>query len=199
MRTSMLSIPALLGAVLAGATVVANGAGADPASHSACASPEQELIKAESGTQGAPAGISPATPDAPATGARGQIHALPSGGRWIRDELEVEPAYASHGTAGWDPRRQRHVGIWVDGNTGRIRDEGRRGDAAKRTLTGESEPRQPDPRVPGKLKRVEGLRGDSRLMAMTAIRPTVGKAVAYARIAFPRRGAPPSGAADGAS
>ena len=190
MRNSMLSIPALLGAVVAVAAVITNTAGADPASPAESAAPEQDLVKLEAGTWDALVEFPPASPDAKPTYARGvQTNTLVPGGRWIRNDFEVEPAYVGHGTWGWDPRRQRYVGIWVDSNTDYIRHDEGRYDAATRTLTWESELRQPEPHPPAKFKLVEEFRDDTRVLTMTAIGPKTGKAVPLGKITFTRRAA----------
>jgi hypothetical protein len=196
MRLTMLSMLIALG------VCVASGAAADPAATEASAepasAPEVDLVKLELGTWDAVVEFPPASPDAKPTYARGvQVNTLVGGGRWIRNDIEVEPSYAGHGTWGWDPRRQRYVGIWVDSNTDYVRlDEGRY-DQATRTLTWESELRQPEPHPPAKFRLVEEFRGDTRVLTMTAIGPKTGKVVPLGKITFTRRVATPAAAASG--
>ena len=196
MRLPMLSMLIVLG------VSVASGAAADPAATAAstepASAPELDLVKLEVGTWDALVEFPPASPDAKPTYARGvQTNTLVPGGRWIRNDIEVEPSYAGHGTWGWDPRRQRYVGIWVDSNTDYVRlDEGRY-DEATRTLTWESELRQPDPHPPAKFRLVEEFRGDTRVLTMTAIGPKTGKVVPLGKITFTRRVATPAAAASG--
>ncbi len=198
MRLSMLSLLIVL------CVLVANGATADPAATSAgtetASAPELDLVKLEVGTWDALVEFPPASPDAKPTYAHGvQTNTLVPGGRWIRNDIEVEPSYAGHGTWGWDPRRQRYVGIWVDSNTDYVRHDEGRYDQVTRTLTWESELRQPEPHPPAKFRLVEEFRGDTRVLTMTAIGPKTGKVVPLGKITFTRRAATPAAAASGST
>ena len=185
------------------AAFAASGAGvaaadsAVPAPPVAAAMAEAEIVKLEEGVWDAVAEFPPATADAKPTTMRGvQTNTLLAGGRWIRNDFVLD-GYAGHGTWGWDPRKGRHVGIWVDSNSDYVRlDEGIY-DRASRTLTWTSELRQPDPHPPAKYRMVEEFRGNTRVLTMTAIGPKSGKVVPLGKITFTRR-AGPAGSSTGA-
>jgi hypothetical protein len=99
----------------------------------------------------------------------------------------VDAQYGGHGTWGYDPRRDKFVGIWVDSNQDYIRmDEGIY-DPATHTLTWTSELRQPEPHPPAKYRMTEAFQGEKRTLAMTAISPSSGKEVPLGTIVFTRR------------
>ena len=154
---------------------------------------EAEIVKLEEGVWDAVAEFPPASADAGPTTMRGvQTNTLLAGGRWIRNDFELD-GYAGHGTWGWDPRKGRYVGIWVDSNSDYVRlDEGSY-DPASRTLTWISELRQPDPHPPAKYRMIEEFRGDTRVLTMTAIGPKTGKVVPLGKITFTRRAGPAGG------
>lgn len=167
---------------------------------SAAPAAEAAIVKLEEGVWDAVAEFPAASAQAKPTTMRGvQSNTLMPGGRWIRNDFELE-GYAGHGTWGWDPRKGLYVGIWVDSNSDYVRiDEGSY-DPATRTLTWTSELRQPEPHPPAKYRMVEEFRGDTRVLTMTAIGPKTGKVVPLGKITFTRRARAPelgSGAVDG--
>jgi hypothetical protein len=187
-----------LAAFAASGPGVAAADSAVPAPSVAAALAEADIVKLEEGVWDAVAEFPPATADAAPTTMRGvQTNTLLAGNRWIRNDFELD-GYAGHGTWGWDPRKGRYVGIWVDSNSDYVRlDEGIY-DRASRTLTWTSELRQPDPHPPAKYRMVEEFRGDTRVLTMTAIGPKTGKIVPLGKITFTRR-AGPAGSGAGAS
>ncbi len=166
---------------LAVGSVHAAGSTSDPA-------PYLDVLKLEEGVWDAVIEFPPAKPGEPATHATGvQTNTFVTGKRWIRNDFEVDAKYGGHGTWGYDPKKQRYVGIWVDSNQDYIRlDEGV-WDAATKTMTWTSELRQPDPYPPAKYRMTEEFRGDTRVLTMTAIGPKTGKEVPLGRITFTRR------------
>jgi hypothetical protein len=158
--------------------------------HAAETTPAAELdvLKLEEGVWDAAIEFPPAKPGVAPTHASGvQTNTFVTGKRWIRNDFEVDAKYGGHGTWGYDPKKQRYVGIWVDSNTDYIRlDEGV-WDAASKTMTWTSELRQPDPHPPAKYRMTEAFRGDTRVLTMTAIGPKSGKEVPLGTITFTRR------------
>jgi len=150
--------------------------------------PELDVLKMEEGVWDAAIEFPPATPDRAPTRATGvQTNTFVTGGRWIRNDFEVDAKYGGHGTWGFDPKKNRYVGIWVDSNQDYIRlDEGTY-DRASKTMTWTSELRQPDPHPPAKYRMTETFRGDTRVLTMTAIGPKSGKEVPLGTITFTRR------------
>lgn len=163
-------------------------AGANAAESTAIATPELDVLKMEEGVWDAAIEFPPAKPgDAPTHATGVQTNRFVTGNRWIRNDFEVDAKYGGHGTWGYDPKKQRYVGIWVDSNQDYIRlDEGV-WDPASKTMTWTSELRQPDPYPPAKYRMTEEFRGDTRVLAMTAIGPKSGKEVPLGRITFTRR------------
>jgi len=150
--------------------------------------PEFEVLKLEEGVWDAAIEFPPANEgEAPGRATGVQTNTFVTGGRWIRNDFEVDAKYGGHGTWGYDPRRQRYVGIWVDSNQDYIRlDEGT-WDAATKTMTWTSELRQPEPHPPAKYRMTEEFRGDTRILTMTAIGPRTGREVPLGKITFTRR------------
>lgn len=195
MRTFPVMILAAFAASAAGAATAAAAASAtSPQPANAVPAAEAAIVKLEEGVWDAVAEFPAASAEAKPTTMRGvQSNTLMAGGRWMRNDFELE-GYAGHGTWGWDPRKGRYVGIWVDSNSDYVRlDEGSY-DPATRTLTWTSELRQPEPHPPAKYRMVEEFRGDTRVLTMTAIGPKTGKVVPLGKITFTRRaGASESG------
>ena len=126
-------------------------------------------------------------PAAPTHASGVQTNSFVTGDTWIKNDFAVDAKYGGHGTWGYDPRRDKYVGIWVDSNQDYIRmDEGDY-DAATHTMTWRSELRQPEPYGPAKYRMTEEFRGDTRLLTMTAIGAKSGKEVPLGRIVFTRR------------
>jgi len=150
--------------------------------------PELDVLKMEEGVWDAAIEFPPATPDQAPTRATGvQTNTFVTGDRWIRNDFEVDAKYGGHGTWGFDPKKNRYVGIWVDSNQDYIRlDEGTY-DRASKTMTWTSELRQPDPHPPAKYRMTETFRGGTRVLTMTAIGPKSGKEVPLGTITFTRR------------
>ena len=173
----------VLAALLSWASVGVNAAGSE-----AIAAPELDVPKMEEGVWDAAIEFPPTKPgDAPTHATGVQTNTFVTGGRWIRNDFEVDAKYGGHGTWGYDPKKQRYVGIWVDSNTDYIRlDEGI-WDAASKTMTWTSELRQPDPYPPAKYRMTEEFRGDTRVLTMTAIGSKSGKEVPLGKITFTRR------------
>jgi hypothetical protein len=149
---------------------------------------ELDILKLEEGVWDAAIEFPPASPDAAPTTARGvQTNTFVTGNGWIKNDFVVDAKYGGHGTWGFDPKKGKYVGIWVDSNTDYVRfDEGSY-DAATRTMTWWSELRQPDPHPPAKFRLVEEFKGDVRVLTMTAIGPKSGKEVPLGKITFTRR------------
>lgn len=149
---------------------------------------ELDVLKMEEGVWDAAIEFPPAAPGQAPTHATGvQTNTFVTGKRWIRNDFEVDAKYGGHGTWGYDPKKQRYVGIWVDSNQDYIRlDEGT-WDAASKTMTWTSELRQPEPHPPAKYRMTEEFRGDTRVLTMTAIGPKSGKEVPLGKITFTRR------------
>lgn len=192
MRTLPILILAALATSAAGAATAESAASRLPANTAVVA--EAEIVKLEEGVWDAVAEFPATSAQARPTTMHGvQSNTLMAGGRWMRNDFELE-GYAGHGTWGWDPREGRYVGIWVDSNSDYVRlDEGSY-DPATRTLTWTSELRQPEPHPPAKYRMVEEFRGDTRVLTMTAIGPKTGKVVPLGKITFTRRA---GAAADG--
>jgi len=146
------------------------------------------VLKLEEGVWDAAIEFPPASPDAQPTHAKGvQTNTFVTGNGWIRNDFEVDAKYGGHGTWGYDPKRAKYVGIWVDSNQDYIRlDEGTF-DAKTKTMTWTSELRQPDPYPPAKYRMTEEFRGDTRTLVMTAIGAKSGKEVPLGTIVFTRR------------
>ena len=116
-----------------------------------------------------------------------QTNTFVTGNSWIKNDFAVDAKYGGHGTWGYDPRRDKFVGIWVDSNQDYIRmDEGSY-DAATQTMTWTSELRQPEPYPPAKYRMTEEFKGAKRTLTMTAISPKSGKEVPLGTIVFTRR------------
>src|SRR6185503_9534056 len=76
--------------------------------------PELDVLKMEEGVWDAAIEFPPGTPDQSPTHATGvQTNTFVTGGRWIRNDFEVDAKYGGHGTWGFDPKKNRYVGIWV--------------------------------------------------------------------------------------
>jgi hypothetical protein len=164
-----------------------------PAAHAATPAPTSRdaafaVMKLEEGVWDAAIEFPPAKPgDAPTKATGVQTNTFVTGNRWIRNDFAVDAKYGGHGTWGYDPKKGRYVGIWVDSNQDYIRlDEGTF-DADTQTMTWTSELRQPDPYPPAKYRMIETFRGDTRVLTMTAIGAKSGKEVALGTIVFTRR------------
>lgn len=155
-----------------------------PASHDAAYS----VLKLEEGVWDAAIEFPPAKPGDAPTHAKGvQTNTFVTGNGWIKNDFAVDAKYGGHGTWGYDPKKGKYVGIWVDSNQDYIRlDEGTF-DADTQTMTWQSELRQPDPYPPAKYRMVETFDGDTRVLTMTAIGPKTGKEVPLGKIVFTRR------------
>lgn len=161
-----------------------------PAAHAAPAPRDAAyaVMKLEEGVWDAAIEFPPAKPgDAPTKAHGVQTNTFVTGERWIRNDFAVDAKYGGHGTWGYDPKKGRYVGIWVDSNQDYIRlDEGTF-DADTQTMTWTSELRQPDPYPPAKYRMIETFKGDTRVLTMTAIGPKSGKEVPLGTIVFTRR------------
>lgn len=175
-------LSALLGATAT--TYAADDAKPAKAAHRA----ELDLLKQEEGVWDAAIEFPPGAPDAKPTTMTGvQTNTFVTGKGWIKNDFEVDATYGGHGVWGFDPKKNRYVGIWVDSNQDYIRvDEGTY-DAATKTMTWTSELRQPDPYPPAKYRMIEVFAGDTRTLTMTAIGPKTGKEVPLGKITFTRR------------
>ena len=127
-------------------------------------------------------------PGAAPTKATGvQTNTFVTGNGWIRNDFAVDAKYGGHGTWGYDPKRGKYVGIWVDSNQDYIRlDEGTF-DAKTQTMTWWSELPQPAPNPPAKYRMTEAFKGDTRVLTMTAIGAKSGKEYPLGKILFTRR------------
>ena len=146
------------------------------------------VLKQEEGVWDAAIEFPPGEAGKEATHATGvQTNTFVTGDRWIKNDFAVDAKYGGHGTWGYDPRRGKFVGIWVDSNQDYIRmDEGTY-DGATHTLTWWSELRQPEPYPPAKYRMTEEFKGDKRVLTMTAIGAKSGKEVPLGTIVFTRR------------
>jgi len=146
------------------------------------------VLKLEEGVWDAAIEFPPAKPgDAPMHATGVQTNTFVTGNGWIRNDFAVDAKYGGHGTWGYDPKKGKYVGVWVDSNQDYIRlDEGVF-DADTQTMTWTSELRQPDPYPPAKYRMVETFDGDTRVLMMTAIGPKSGKEVPLGKIVFTRR------------
>jgi uncharacterized protein DUF1579 len=146
------------------------------------------VMKLEEGVWDAAIEFPPAKPgDAPTRATGVQTNTFVTGNGWIRNDFAVDAKYGGHGTWGYDPKKGRYDGIWVDSNQDYIRlDEGTF-DADTQTMTWTSELRQPDPYPPAKYRMTETFNGDTRVLTMTAIGPKSGKEVPLGTIVFTRR------------
>jgi hypothetical protein len=146
------------------------------------------VLKLEEGVWDAAIEFPPAkTGDAPTHATGVQTNTFVTGNGWIKNDFAVDAKYGGHGTWGYDPKKGKYVGIWVDSNQDYIRlDEGTF-DADTQTMTWTSELRQPDPYPPAKYRMVETFDGDTRVLTMTAIGPKTGKEVPLGKIVFTRR------------
>jgi hypothetical protein len=146
------------------------------------------VLKREEGVWDAAIEFPPEKPgDAPTKATGVQTNTFVTGNGWIKNDFAVDAKYGGHGTWGYDPKKGKYVGIWVDSNQDYIRlDEGTF-DADTQTMTWMSELRQPDPYPPAKYRMVETFRGDTRVLTMTAIGAKSGKAYPLGKIVFTRR------------
>jgi len=151
-------------------------------------SPAAQVLALEEGVWDAEIEFPPAAPGAAPVKAHGvQTNTFVTGRGWIKNDFVVDANYGGHGTWGYDPRKGKYVGIWVDSNQDYLRvDEGSY-DAATQTLTWTSELRQSEPYPPAAYRMVEQFRGDRRVLTMTAIGPKSGKEVPLGTITFTRR------------
>jgi len=161
---------------------------AEPAATAPTRDQALAVLKLEEGVWDAAIEFPPASPGAAPTHATGvQTNTFVTGNGWIRNDFEVDAKYGGHGTWGYDPKKGRYVGIWVDSNQDYIRlDEGTF-DAKTQTMTWTSELRQPDPYPPAKYRMTEAFRGDTRTLTMTAIGAKSGREVPLGTIVFTRR------------
>jgi len=173
-------------------TLILISATARAASEAAPSAPSREdalaVLKLEEGVWDAAIEFPAQNPgDAPTKATGVQTNTLVTGGTWIKNDFAVDAKYGGHGTWGWDPKKAKYVGIWVDSNQDYIRlDEGTF-DAKTQTMTWSSELRQPDPYPPAKYRMIETFRGDTRELTMTAIGAKSGKEVPLGRIVFTKR------------
>jgi hypothetical protein len=146
------------------------------------------VMKLEEGVWDAAIEFPPAKPgDAPTRASGVQTNTFVTGNGWIRNDFAVDAKYGGHGTWGYDPKKGRYVGIWVDSNQDYIRlDEGTF-DADTQTMTWTSELRQPNPYPPAKYRMTETFKGDTRVLRMTAIGPKSSKEFPLGTIVFTRR------------
>jgi hypothetical protein len=161
---------------------------ATPAPPPASRDAAYSVLKLEEGVWDAAIEFPPAKPgDAPTHATGVQTNTFVTGNGWIRNDFAVDAKYGGHGTWGYDPKKGRYVGIWVDSNQDYIRlDEGTF-DADTQTMTWTSELRQPDPYPPAKYRMVETFDRDTRVLTMTAIGAKSGKEVPLGKIVFTRR------------
>jgi hypothetical protein len=168
--------------------VVLLSASANAAPASAPREAAYSVLKLEEGVWDATIEFPPAKPgDAPTHATGVQTNTFVTGNGWIKNDFAVDAKYGGHGTWGYDPKKRRYVGIWVDSNQDYIRlDEGTF-DADTQTMTWTSELRQPDPYPPAKYRMIETFAGETRVLTMTAIAPKSGREVPLGRIVFTRR------------
>ncbi|HVT31546.1 MAG TPA: DUF1579 family protein [Rhodanobacteraceae bacterium] len=146
------------------------------------------ILKLEEGVWDAAIEFPPENPgDAPKTARGVQTNTFVTGNGWIKNDFTVDEKYGGHGTWGYDPKKGRYVGIWVDSNQDYIRlDEGTF-DSKTQTMTWTSELRQPDPYPPAKYRMTEEFKGEKRVLTMTAIGAKSGREIPLGTIVFTRR------------
>jgi len=174
------------------ATVAMSGTSEAPAKSPASVQAEMskaaEVLALEEGVWDAAIEFPAESPGAAPVRMQGvQTNTFVTGRGWIKNDFAVNAKYGGHGTWGYDPRKGKYVGTWVDSNLDYIRiDEGSY-DAATRTMTWTSQLRQPEPRPPVAYRMIEQFRDDTRVLTMTAIGPKSGKEVPLGTITFTRR------------
>jgi len=146
------------------------------------------VLKLEEGVWDAAIEFPAEKPGATPTKATGvQTNTFVTGNGWITNDFAVDAKYGGHGTWGYDSKKGKYVGIWVDSNQDYIRlDEGTF-DAKTQTMTWSSELRQPDPYPPAKYRMTEEFKGNTRVLTMTAIGAKSGKEFPLGTIVFTRR------------
>jgi hypothetical protein len=155
---------------------------------------ELDVLRLEEGVWDAAIEFPGANPGDPPTRLQGvQTNAFVTGKGWIKNDFAVDSKYGGHGTWGYDPKKHKYVGIWVDSNMDYIRVDEGTFDTATQTMTWWSELRQPDPYPPAKYRMTEAFKGDTRVLTMTAIGAKSGKEVPLGTITFTRRNAPAKG------
>ena len=169
-------------------TLMLAAAGARAAEPAPASAPELDVLALEEGVWDAVIEFPPAKPGEKPTRATGvQTNTFVTGKRWIRNDFEVDAKYGGHGTWGYDPKKGRYVGIWVDSNQDYIRVDEGTFDAETQTMTWTSELRQPDPYPPAKYRMTETFEGDRRVLTMTAIGAKSGREIPLGTILFTRR------------
>ncbi|HET7925027.1 MAG TPA: DUF1579 family protein [Rhodanobacteraceae bacterium] len=161
---------------------------ATPAAAATSRDAAYSVLKLEEGVWDAAIEFPPAKPgDAPTRATGVQTNTFVTGNGWIKNDFAVDAKYGGHGTWGYDPKKGKYVGIWVDANQDYIRFDEGTFDADTQTMTWWSELRQPDPYPPAKYRMVETFDGNTRVLTMTAIGPKSGKEVPLGKIVFTRR------------
>jgi len=155
---------------------------------------ELDVLRLEEGVWDAAIEFPGQNPGDPPTRMRGvQTNTFVTGERWIKNDFTVDAKYGGHGTWGYDPKKHKYVGIWVDSNQDYIRVDEGTFDPETQTMTWWSELRQPDPYPPAKYRMTEAFKGDTRVLTMIAIGAKSGKEVPLGTITFTRRSAPAKG------
>lgn len=116
-----------------------------------------------------------------------QTNTFVIGNGWIKNDFVVDATYGGHGTWGYDPRKGKYVGIWVDTNQNYIRVDEGTFDAMTQTMTWWSELPQPAPYPSAKYRMTEAFKGDTRVLTMTAIGAKSDKEFPLGTIVFTRR------------
>jgi hypothetical protein len=149
---------------------------------------ELDVLKLEEGIWDAAIEFPPDAPGGAPTKMSGvQTNTFVTGNGWIKNDFAVDAKYGGHGTWGFDTKKGKYVGIWVDSNQEYIRVDEGTFDAKTQTMTWRSELRQPDPYPPAKYRMTEAFKGDTRVLTMTAIGAKSGKEVPLGTIVFTRR------------
>ena len=146
------------------------------------------VLKLEEGVWDAAIEFPPEKEGAAPTRASGvETNTFVAGNGWIRNDFQVDAKYGGHGTWGYDPKKGKYVGTWVDSNQDYIRIDEGTFDAKTQTMTWTSELPQPDPYPPAKYRMTEAFKGDTRVLTMTAIGAKSGKEYPLGTIVFTRR------------
>jgi hypothetical protein len=150
--------------------------------------PELEPLALEAGVWDAQITFPSGKDDVPPTLAKGvQVNRLRSDGMWMLNEFHVEGTpYEGTGTWGWDAATKRYIGVWVDNNAHRMRQDVGYWDAKTKTMHWRNDMVGPDGTVLP-MRMTEVFMGDKRTFEIAQVGPRTGKEVILVRMEFTRR------------